>query len=391
MDDQYLFARPYRDRHGRERWRFRRAGKTIVLPQAPGHPLFEAAYAAALAGRKFERAAVQRIPGAAVPRSLRAAWRLVRTQTDEWRLLAPSSKQQQNGVAERFLTAPVNAEEAGSKSAPQDGERVTFGEMPVADLRRRHVKSILARWAKTPHAAADILQVLRKISAVALDEEWIEVDPTYRVKWRPGYGGWKAWSTEARQAFEKCWPVGSTPRLAYALALYFGHRRSDIATVKWSDLDADGAGGTFVQQKTGKALWIPIHPELRAVLEATKRRHEAVLLTQYGRPFSAKALGMRMQAWTEKAGLAPGHTLHGLRKSLGKVLAEHGATTRELMAVLGHDDIQHAELYSREAEQRILARSAMSRIMKPDLRVVGGADSASGEPGGEPNGEPDCN
>ena len=125
-------------------------------------------------------------------------------------------------------------------------------------------------------------------------------------------------------------------------------------------------------------------PPSRAALEAPPRRGETILVTQYGRPFSAKALGMRMQEWTEKTGLAAGHTLHGLRKSLGKVLAEKGATTRQLMAVLGHDDIAHAELYSREAEQRLLAREAMRLLAEPALRVVGGADLPADEPSGEP-------
>jgi site-specific recombinase XerD len=40
------------------------------------------------------------------------------------------------------------------------------------------------------------------------------------------------------------------------------------------------------------------------------------------------------------------------------MLAEAGATTRELRAILGHDDIAHAELYSREAEQRGFRRNA---------------------------------
>jgi len=69
-----------------------------------------------------------------------------------------------------------------------------------------------------------------------------------------------------------------------------------------------------------------------------------------------------MQEWTRAAGLAPGHTLHGLRKTLGKMLAESGATTRELMAILGHDDIAHAELYTREAEQRRLASEGMRKL-----------------------------
>jgi integrase len=63
------------------------------------------------------------------------------------------------------------------------------------------------------------------------------------------------------------------------------------------------------------------------------------------------------------AGIPPGHTLHGLRKTLGKALAEHGATTRELMDILGHDNIEHAELYSREAEQRLMASAAMEKLL----------------------------
>jgi integrase len=42
--------------------------------------------------------------------------------------------------------------------------------------------------------------------------------------------------------------------------------------------------------------------------------------------------------------LEKGSTLHGLRKTLDKRLAEGGASKRQLMDVLGHDDMKHAEL-----------------------------------------------
>src|SRR5437764_6587491 len=83
--------------------------------------------------------------------------------------------------------------------------------------------------------------------------------------------------------------LGTTARTVYALALYFGHRRSDVATVKWSDLEV--SAGNVVQRKTGKALWIPMQPELMSALAALERRGEYVVLTQYGKPFSVKALG----------------------------------------------------------------------------------------------------
>jgi integrase len=351
MTGKYPHAGSYQDRHGKRRWRFRRAGKTIQLPASPGQPEFEAAYKAALEGRSVQKVEVRRLPTAAAPKSLRAAWRILISDTPDWKALDPETQHSQTLIAERFLRSPVI-----------DGEPLTFGDVAVADLQRRHIKAILAARSDTPHAAGHLLTIIRKLTGVALDEEWIDYDPTYRIKVRAEYQGWKAWPDEVRRAFEAYWALGTTPRTVYALALYFGHRRSDIATVRWSDLEV--AAGNVVQRKTGKALWIPMQSELVTALEAVERRGEYVVTTQHGQPFSAKALGMRMQDWTKRAGIKPGYTLHGLRKTLGKMLAESGATTREIMSILGHDSIAHAELYTREAEQKKLASAAMQKLAR---------------------------
>jgi integrase len=359
---EHPFVGSYLDRHGRRRWRFRHAGKTVSLPGPPGTPAFDVAYAAALAGRPVKAATVVRLPHAGGPRSLRAAWRQV-VESVEWKRLKPATQKSQRAIAERFLLSPV-----------ADDTAVTFGEIECADLKRRHVKAVLGRYSATPHAAAHILRLIRRLTGAALDQEWIETDPTYRLRYRPDYVGWRAWTEAERVAFEQRWPIGTTPRLVYCLALYTGQRRSDVARMKWSDIDRDGINVT--QQKGGKVLWLPLHPALREALAAAPHGAEGdtILLTQYGRAFSVKALGMRMQDWTRAAGLPPGITLHGLRKTLGKLLAEGGATTRQLMGVLGHDDIAHAELYSRAAEQRRLATDAMHRIAGKPRVIKGGKD-----------------
>lgn len=340
----------YLDRHGKPRWRFRRGKKTVQLPQSPGHPEFEAAYQAALAGIPLQRAPVVRLPTAAAPNSLKAAWRILRTDDPEWKALGPDIKGAQTRIIEHFLTMPI-----------LEGESPTFGEMEVATLKRKHIKALLARKSDTPHAAAHLLRVIRKLTGVALDQEWIEMDPTYRLKFNPAYGGWKAWPDAMLDKFEARWPIGSTPRLVYSLALYFGHRRSDVTRVKPADFEA--AATNVVHHKTGKLLRIPMHPNLLDVIAKTDLTREFVVMTKFGKPFSAKALGMRMQKWTKAATIPPGHTLHGLRKTLGKALAEHGATTRQLMEVLGHDNIEHAELYSREAEQKLMAIAGMDKLL----------------------------
>lgn len=133
----------------------------------------------------------------------------------------------------------------------------------------------------------------------------------------------------------------------------------------------------------GKRLFVPITPMLAEMLGAADKRGETVLVTAYGQPFSSKSLTGSMARWCKLAGLTKGLTLHGLRKSLGVYLAEAEASTRQFMEVLGHDDIDHAELYSREASQVRLAVQGMDRVVRLATRrpIVA-------EPSGESAGKP---
>lgn len=101
---------------------------------------------------------------------------------------------------------------------------------------------------------------------------------------------------------------------------------------------------------------------MRQTLDAINERGTTILMTQYGEPFSPKSLMGMMAHWTKLAELSQAYTLHGLRKTLGKMLAEGGASTRQLMKILSHDDIEHAELYSREAEQVFMATEGMDKV-----------------------------
>ncbi|OYZ89759.1 MAG: integrase [Rhizobiales bacterium 17-65-6] len=358
MDKLYPNAGPYRDRHGRTRWRFRRNGKATQLPGAPGEPAFEAAYLAAIEGRPAPartEAEVVRLPTSATPRSLKAAWTIVTTNLPEWKALSDATRLNQARIAQRFLNRPV-----------AEGTPLVWGDVPVADLRRRHLKTIIADMSDTPHAARHLLVTIRRMILVALDEEWIDTDPSYALKHRPAYIGRKAWSDSARLKFEARWPIGTTPRLAYALGLWLGNRRGDIAALTPEAIEGDKI--RIIQRKTGREIVLDITPMLREVLDATDLSGPTILKTAYGKPFSDKSLPGRMADWTRSAGLPPGYTLHGLRKTLGKMLAEGGATTRQIMDTLGHTAIAHAELYSREAEQERLAHAGMEAV----VRLVGG-------------------
>ena len=117
-----------------------------------------------------------------------------------------------------------------------------------------------------------------------------------------------------------------------------------------------------VQQKTGAKLTIPLHADLRAILTETKRKHVAILTTEYGRAFTVDGFSGFMRDAIKAAGLPLECQPHGLRKAAGRRLAEAGCSSRELMAVLGHKTLSEAERYTRDADQARLASAAVARL-----------------------------
>jgi hypothetical protein len=86
------------------------------------------------------------------------------------------------------------------------------------------------------------------------------------------------------------------------------------------------------QQKTGTSLEIPIHRELRAILDVTPSDHLTFLVTKDGKPYSANGFTYRFKLWARQAGLR-GCPLHGLRKAACRRLAEAGCEAPEIMAI----------------------------------------------------------
>ncbi|MBY5898043.1 phage integrase family protein [Rhizobium leguminosarum] len=244
------------------------------------------------------------------------------------------------------------------------GLQEKWGDQLVRDFRRRHIQSIIASLFETPHKAKHMLVAIRKMIYVALDEEWIEADPTYKLSYRPEYKGRRGWTEGERAQFEKRWPIGTAPRTCYGLALWLGNRRSDVSRLTWPMFNFDRRQVTIQTKKGDKELILPITPMLLEILAPLDRRKPFVLLNAYGNPYSEKSLTGMMAHWTKMADMPKGCTLHGLRKTLGKLLAESGSRTRQLMEMLGHVDIEHAELYSREASQQKLARDAMTKLSR---------------------------
>jgi integrase len=185
-------------------------------------------------------------------------------------------------------------------------------------------------------------------------------DPTRDVRSVPvksdGYHSW----TEAEIAeFELHHAPNSRARLAFAMLLYTGQRRSDVVRIGRQHM-AEGVL-TVRQQKTGRTVWIPVHSALVSIIAETPASNLTFLVTDQGKPYTAAGFGNWFRDQCRAAGLR-GCSAHGLRKAAARRLAEAGCSAHEISAITGHASLREVARYTEAADRRKLAVSAMAKV-----------------------------
>lgn len=71
--------------------------------------------------------------------------------------------------------------------------------------------------------------------------------------------------------------------------------------------------------------------------------------------------GNKFRNWCDTAGL-PQCSAHGLRKAAAAKFAELGCMAHKIMAITGHESLKEVEGYTKSAEQKRLAKSAMGKL-----------------------------
>ncbi|WP_370402449.1 tyrosine-type recombinase/integrase [Sulfitobacter sp. JB4-11] len=108
---------------------------------------------------------------------------------------------------------------------------------------------------------------------------------------------------------------------------------------------------------------IPVHPELRKVIDELPRDRLTFLETRDGRSRTANGLGNAVRKWCDDAGL-PKCSAHRLRKACATRLAEAGATEREIMAWTGHNSPTMVQVYAGRARRGLLADHGFEKLIK---------------------------
>lgn len=330
------YVSEFADRHGKMRVRFRRKGQEDHYFQSvPWTPDFMQEYQACL----DREVAPVIVAGKArtAPGSFNALI-VAYYGSPEFRGLAGSTQLKYRGILERF--------------------RAKHGEKRVAMIERKHIKAIIGAMHETPEAANDLLKRLKRLFSFALDDGMRTDDPTLRVRGYKNKGeGYHTWTEGEIAAFETKHPIGSKARLAFALMLYTGQRRSDAVVMGRQHVS--GHRIKVRQQKTKEFLRIPIHPALKAVIAGTARDNMAFLVTSHGKPFTPAGFGNWFRDRCNEAGL-PQCSAHGLRKAASRRLAEAGCSNQQIKAITGHKTDHEVSRYTAAANQARLADQAMA-------------------------------
>lgn len=337
IDLPYLWRRLIRKKSGRvlTHWNYRRKGKIVPIADASGKRLCPDDGAAFVARWReihlsFEVTTPESAAGsmAALVETYRGA--------PEYRQLAAKTRRDYDTYLDEI--------------------KERFGRLPAATLPREAV----IRWRDghqdTPRRANLGVAVLRLLCSFAIDrpaEFRLKANPCVGIRKLKTGPGYRAWTDAEIAAFTAA--ASPEMRLALLVGLHTALRRGDALRLSWSAYD-----GQAIQTLTAKRnvwLWIPCNAELRAALDATKRRCPTILTTTAGRPWKADHFGHAFQAAVEAAGLA-GVSFHGLRATFA-ARAAGDLTDAEIESILGNTMARH---YRRNASQKTLAEGAIAKL-----------------------------
>ncbi|MGE5770711.1 MAG: tyrosine-type recombinase/integrase [Hyphomicrobiales bacterium] len=328
-------------RHGAHVWYVRKGhGPRIRLKAEYGSAEFWAHYRAALEGVP---------PKAKQPKTSSLQWSIDRYRNSSaWAALSTATRRQRENIFKHVIKAA--------------------GNVPLHDITNDAIRQGCERRAQTPHSANVFIKTMRGFYAWALEEKLVAIDPTKGIKLLRGpndENGFHTWTQAELARFEVHWPVGTRERLAFDLLLYTGLRRGDAVRVGVQHV-RDGVITIRTEKhrigKAGELVTIPILQPLEASIAATKTGDLTFLINERGQPWVKESFGNWFRDVCRAAG-CPG-SAHGLRKAGATRAAERGASERQLMAIFGWTTGKMAQLYTKAADRKLLARDAATLLLR---------------------------
>ena len=133
-------------------------------------------------------------------------------------------------------------------------------------------------------------------------------------------------------------------RLIVLVFLYTGMRLSEVASLRWEDIDLD-AGTMRVLGKGNKERIIPIHPLLFQELIKVADTTGPLFFSRRGGALTNEGISEMFRRWVKQE-LNINCTAHQLRHTFATELRRRRADLREIQTLLGHANLNTTEIYT---------------------------------------------
>lgn len=335
------------DNRGKRRYRFRKSGHSRYFEGHPNSPAGKREYDAFVAGGSPESAQRRETKPGSIDDLLTRYY----GSTDFRGQAQDHSLAKRRAVLEAFRTKHGHRP---AKTARYDKLDKYIAEISVGWIDEK------GRKHGGPFAAETARKLIRALFKYAVKLDWRPDNPMDHVGYRPKKtSGFHSWTEAEIAQFQAHWKLGTKQRLAMELMLWTGKRRSDAIRLGPQHTRDGILWGR--DQKTGKAWELPIAVQLQEAIDAMpKGEHLCFVPSERGQPYSFKSFGNMFRQWCVEAGI-PGRA-HGLRKAISRRLAEDGVGNAGIKSVTLHSRDEEVSLYVAAADQKRLAKDAISRI-----------------------------
>jgi integrase len=245
----------------------------------------------------------------------------------------------------------------------------------TTELSTRHINQAVT--SMTPGMASQYIAVGSAFY------NWVGINNPFAKIKKPKCGEWEAWTIEDVKLAALNYPPPTKSSLLLFLAAFTGQRWSDIQDMRWPDLKSyksldemtddairKGVMLTLTQKKTGEEMFIPIPGPLftyyAKMVRPTDDPYDTTrLLLKYiyvdrGDHIFQEAVGHMARRMSDLVG----KPFHGLRKTCSWLLAEGECSVHEIAAVTGHRTMTMLTRYTKLAEKKKMAQSALIKMTR---------------------------